>query len=294
MSDSAVIDIISQLRKQDGTFSSQEQKVADHILEDLEAAVHMNLKDIADASKVSIATVNRFCQSLGCRGFKDFKIRLAQNVAVSLQYMRQPIDRAPFSDDLVNYIFDGLLNTLSGARSQLDSETLRTCIDILAHCNRLVVIGVGGGSSNVAAESANRFFRLGISCQAISDGYQQRMVASTMGPEDVLFAISATGWPKELLDSTAIARQYGATTLALTQRASPLAKACDVTIALDNREDGDIYKPSPTRFVFNAVIDVLATGVARSRPNRSRENLRRIRSSLTALHKQTGPHPVGD
>ncbi len=294
MSDLAVIDLISQLRKQDGTFSSQEQKVADHILENLEAAVHMNLNDIATASSVSIATVNRFCQSLGCKGFKDFKIRLAQNVAVSIQYMQQPIDRAPFSDDLVNYVFDSLANTLSRTRAQLDSDVLKTCIETLAHCNRLVFLGVGGGSSNVAAEGANRFFRLGIPCQAISDGYQQRMVASTMGAEDVLFAISSTGWPQELLDSVAIARQYGATTIALTQRGSALAQSCDIAIVVDNREDGDIYKPSPSRFMFNAIIDVLATGVARGRPNMSRENLRRIRSSLTALHNQTGPQPVGD
>lgn len=294
MSDIAVIDLISQLRRQDGTFSSQEQKVADQILEDLEAAVHMNLKDIASASNVSVATVNRFCQSVGCKGFKDFKIRLAQNVAVSMQYLQPPADRAPFSDDLVNYIFDELANTLSRARAQLDSDTLKACIETLSHCNRLAFLGVGGGSSNVAAEGANRFFRLGIPCQAVSDGYQQRMLVSTLGAEDVVFAISSTGWPQELLDSVAIARQYGATTIALTQRGSPLAKACDIAIAVDNREDGDIYKPSPTRFVFNAVIDVLATGVARNRPNRSRENLRRIRSSLTALHNQTGPQPVGD
>ena len=294
MSDIAAIDIISLLRKQDGTFSSQEQKVADQILQDLEAAVHMNLKDIADASDVSVATVNRFCQSLGCKGFKEFKIRLAQNVAVSIQYMQPAMDRSPRSDDLVNYIFDTLANTLSRTRAEIDPETLNTCIEMLAHCNRLAFLGVGGGSSNVAAEGANRFFRLGIPCQAVSDGYEQRMLASVMGAEDVLFAISSTGWPQELLDSVAIARQYGATTIALTQRGSPLAKASDISITVDNREDGDIYKPSPSRFVFNAIIDVLATGVARRRPNRSRENLRRIRSSLTALHNQVGPQPVGD
>lgn len=289
-----VFDVISQLHRQDGTFSTQEQKVADQILDDLEAAVRMNLKDIADASRVSIATVNRFCKSLGCEGFKDFKIRLAQNVAVGMQYLQPPVDDAPFSDDLVGYVFDRLSYTLGRARAQLDSGALRQCIDVLAYCRFIAFFGVGGGSSNVAAEGANRFFRLGIPSEAISDGYRQRMLASTLGRKDVLFAISTTGWPQELLDSAAIARQYGAKTIALTQRGSPLAKACDIAIVVDNNEDTDIYKPSPSRYVFGATIDVVATGVARRRPNRSRENLRRIRSSLTALHKQTGAQPVGD
>lgn len=290
----AVIDIISELRKRDGTFSTQEQKVADYIIANLEQAAHETLSEIALASGVSVATVNRFCQSVGCNGFKDFKIRLAQHVAVSLRYL-QPQTRSDHpSDDLVDYIFDVLTNALERARPQLDPEIVGKAIKALAESNRIVFLGVGGGSTNVASEGANRFFRLGIPTQAISDGFQQRMVASTLNDGDVVFAISSTGWPAELLDSIAIARQYGATTLSLTQKGSPLADACDLTIGIDLEHEPDIFKPSSARSVFSAIIDVLALGVARQRPNRSRESLRRIRSSLVALHQTTRPHPIGD
>ena len=55
-----------------------------------------------------------------------------------------------------------------------------------------------------------------------------------------------------------------------------------------------MYKPTASRMVFQAVIDVLATGVAISRPEESREMLRRIRSSLVAVQNSTKPQPVGD
>jgi DNA-binding MurR/RpiR family transcriptional regulator len=294
MAPQVVIDIISQLRKQDGTLSGQEQKVADYLLGNLEGSVHETLSEIAQASDVSVATVNRFCRSLGCDGFKDFKIRLAQHVAVSLSYIQSAETMVRSSDNLTDYIFDILAKALDRTRAQLDPELLETVVDILAACNRIVFLGVGGGSTNVAAEGANRFFRLGIPSQALSDGFQQRMVASTLGKGDVVFAISSTGWPKELLDSVAIARQYGATTICLTQAGSLLATACDTAIGIDIEHELDIFKPSSVRSVFNAIIDVLAFGVARRRPDRSRENLRRIRSSLVTLHQTARPHPIGD
>jgi hypothetical protein len=46
--------------------------------------------------------------------------------------------------------------------------------------------------------------------------------------------------------------------------------------------------------VFIAIIDVLAAGAARKRPNRVKENLRRIRTSLLPLSKDVGPKPIGD
>jgi RpiR family carbohydrate utilization transcriptional regulator len=291
---SSTIDIISQLRRKDGSFSAQEQKVADHILENLEQAVHMTLTEIANASDVSVATVNRFCRSLGCEGFKEFKIRLAQNVAVSLQYLNNSTGNDTVDGELTNYIFDVATNALNQTRNQLDPKVIESAISALVTCKRLVFIGVGGSSSNIAAEGVNRFFRLGIHCDVTNDGYVQRMTASTMGEGEIIFAISSTGWPQELLDSVEIARQYGVTTICLTQGGSPLAQACDIALTVDFAEDNDIFKPSPIRYVFTAILDILATGVARKRPNRTRESLRRIRASLVALHKRTQPQPVGD
>jgi hypothetical protein len=53
-----------------------------------------------------------------------------------------------------------------------------------------------------------------------------------------------------------------------------------------------IYKPSASRVVLIAIIDVLATGTARKRPDIVRENLRRIRTSLLPLSKDSDPKPI--
>ncbi len=289
-----VIDVISQMRSLDGFLPKREQWVADFVLSNLERVAGLTQSEIAEAANVSVATVNRFCQTLGCEGFRDFNIRLAQSVAVSLQYLGGPSRTNSETDQLVTQVFGALVDGLNLARSQLDSDALERAVSVLADARRLSFIGVGGGSANVAREGANRFFRLGIPAEAHADGYFQRMLASTLSAGDVIIAISASGQPAELLDSVAIASQYGAKTIGLTKTGSPLAKAADVAIEIDIPEDQDIYKPSASRLVFIAIVDVLAAGTARRRPERVKEYLRRIRTSLVSLSDDTGPKPIGD
>lgn len=290
----AVFDIISQVRRLDGTFSKREQCVADFVLTNLNNMDRLSQADIAKSANVSVATVNRFCVTVGCEGFRDFKIRIVQSVAVSKQYLRESNGETSDHHDVVSQVFGALVDTLNLARSQLQNEAIEKATEILVDSRRISFIGVGGGSANVAREGANRFFRLGIAAEAHSDGYLQRMLSSTLEKGDVVFAISASGQPAELLDSVAIARQYGAQTISLTKTDSPLASATDVSIEIDLPEDQDIYKPSASRLVFIAILDVLAACVARKRPNRVKEYLRRIRITLLALKKDTKPSPIGD
>jgi RpiR family carbohydrate utilization transcriptional regulator len=250
--------------------------------------------EIAGATKVSVATVNRFCTTIGCDGFRDFQIRLAQSVAVSLQYLGGANGDRSESGQLVTQVFSTLVDTLTVARRQLDGKLIEAATDALANARRIAFLGVGGGSANVAREGANRFFRLGIPSEAHADGYLQRMLASTFAEGDVIVAISSSGQPDELLDSVAIAKQYGAVTISLTKTNSDLAKLADISIQIDIPEDQDIYKPSASRLVYIAIVDVLAAGAARKRPERVKENLRRIRTSLVTLSKDSGPKPIGD
>ena len=289
-----VIDLISHVRTLNGAFPKREQLVADFVLANLEGISFLSQHEIAAATEVSVATVNRFCTTIGCEGFRDFQIRLAQNVAVSLQYLGGASGDQSETGQLVTQVFSTLVDTLTLVRGQLDSEAIEQATDKLADARRIAFLGVGGGSANVAREGANRFFRLGIPAEAHADGYLQRMLSSTLTEGDVLVAISSSGQPAELLDSIAIAKQYGATTISLTKTGSDLALLTDISIQIDIPEDQDIYKPSASRLVYIAIVDVLAAGAARKRPERVKENLRRIRTSLLPLTKDPGPKPIGD
>jgi RpiR family carbohydrate utilization transcriptional regulator len=121
----------------------------------------------------------------------------------------------------------------------------------------------GAGNSGIVAQDAqHKFFRLGVTSLATSDGHMQVMSATLLGPGDCAVIISYSGRTRDLMDAADIARKNGATTIAITASGSPLASACHIHLAADHPEGYDRYSPMVSRLLHLLVIDVLATCVA--------------------------------
>ena len=58
-------------------FTRSENKVADYILKAKQEIQSMTISELAANCGVAEATVTRFCRSLGCKGFHDFKMAVA-------------------------------------------------------------------------------------------------------------------------------------------------------------------------------------------------------------------------
>lgn len=291
----AVPDVISALRAHDGKLAAQEQRVADYIKDHLEEISSLTIAELASKTKVSKPTVIRFCRSLGCEGFREFKLRLVQNLAVSLQYLDAPVDgETPSADSAIDTVLSALYATANVMRQQLDPRRLDEAKQAIIDCGQLLIAGIGGGSSMLASEAENRLFRLGVACNSVSDSYMLQMRAATLGDGDALLLISASGEADAIVSSAKIAQAYGATTICITRPHTRLAASVDIAIEIELPEDADIFKPTASRYAQLAIVDALAMSVARDIPDQTKENLRRIRASLTAYHGRTGPQPLGD
>ena len=104
----AAYDLISRLRDLDGKLNAREQRVATYVLENFGSVVEATLGEVAAAAEVSEPTVIRFCRTLGCEGFKDFKLRLAQNVAVSLQSLENSNVEARGASPTLDRVLGGI------------------------------------------------------------------------------------------------------------------------------------------------------------------------------------------
>lgn len=290
-----VADVISALERQDGKLAAREQKVADYVKANLARISSMTIAELARAAGVSTPTVVRFCRSLGSGGFREFKLRLAQNLAVSMQYFDpDPSDHPTDTEAAIDNVLAAFQASANMMRHQIDHTRMEAAKTALLGCRRMVAAGIGGGSSMLAGEAANRFFRLGIAATSVNDSYTAQMQAATLGPEDVLLLFSASGEADAMVSAAKIANSYGATSIAITVAESRLAQITDIPITFHIPENPDIFKPTAIRFTFLVVLDALALSVARARPEQTSEYLRRVRASLTAYHGRTGPQPLGD
>ncbi|MGX7875661.1 MurR/RpiR family transcriptional regulator [Mesorhizobium sp. ORM6] len=288
-------DIITrlQLMSQDGTKS--DRRLAGLVLSDLDFASKAAISEIAARVGVSEPTVTRFCRNLGCEGLRDFKFYLAQAIAIGGQYLSpEPLSRDAREQRIASAITEAAISAIQRASENLDMTTLVAVAERLATSGNVLCIGSGGISSMMATEMQNRLFRLGLPVLAQIDGQLQRMYAAVATPDTTVVAFSVSGYARSVIEAVQVAQQYGATTVAVTAPDSALAKVADTIIHLQPLEDGNIYKPTSSRYALLAIVDMIVTSVAETRGPKVLENLRRIKQSVNTLKVDDPRLPLGD
>src|SRR5438552_3301236 len=74
-------DIITRIEQLRAKLSKSEKRIVQFLLKDTHSFAHLNVKEVAAATDVSEPTVVRFCRQVGCKGFKDLKIQIIQDLA---------------------------------------------------------------------------------------------------------------------------------------------------------------------------------------------------------------------
>ncbi|WP_288472114.1 transcriptional regulator HexR [uncultured Pseudomonas sp.] len=259
-----------------------ELKVAEQVMVDPAAVMHSSMADLAHNVGVSEPTIVRFCRAIGCDGFQDLKLRLAQSLAAGASFGQFAIHENDAVEDFSLKIFDTTLHTLMDVRERLDMRALETAIEAIAKAQRVMFYGFGA-SGSVANDAQHKFFRLQLSATAYSDPHMQAMSAATLTASDAAICISQSGRSKDLLITANLVRDNGAALITICPGQTPLADLSTVNIAIDVHEDTDIYVPLTSRIAHLVVIDVLAMGVAMSRGPALVEHLKGVKRSLRSL-----------
>lgn len=278
--------LLDRLKSNPSCLSKSERKVAVVILADPNKAIRSSIASLAKAAEVSEPTVNRFCRSLECSGFPDFKLKLAQCLATGTPYVNRNVEPDDPIEQFSSKIFEATMSAIGDAQRSIDSSAFRRVVDALFQARRIEFYGLGA-SGSVAMDAQHKFFRLDTPCSAYIDVLQQRMAAAAAKPSDVIVIISNTGRTISLIETAKIARDSGATVIALTAPDSPLANASHLVLGVDNPEDTDIYTPMTSRIVHLTVLDVLATGIILKLGPEFQNHLKRIKTVLADTRVQS-------
>jgi RpiR family carbohydrate utilization transcriptional regulator len=273
-----ISDTIDQLRK-------SERKVAEYVLTNPGAIIHMRIVDLAAKAQVSEPTVIRFCRAVGCDGFQDFKLNLAQQLASSPSFGQIAVTDHDTIADSSHKVFDSTIDTLLKTRDALDPDILDRAVTALCGAKRVEFFGFGA-SGAVAADAQHKFFRLQLATAAHSDHHIQHMSAMSMQEGDVVVAISQSGRTLALLHSMELVQQMGGIVIAIAPSGSPVIRQASIPIEVDVQEDIEIYTPLSSRIAHLVVIDVLAIGVAQRKGPGLHDHLFKLKQGLRKLRVQ--------
>ncbi|MBM3565189.1 MAG: SIS domain-containing protein [Alphaproteobacteria bacterium] len=285
--DQSTHNILEVVRTRLPSLRKSDRKVADVVLADPRRIMGATVAKTAEWADVSQPTVIRFCAAIGCSGFQDFKLRIAQSLALGTPATHSVLRDTDTADAVVEKIFDYTLTSLDWARRHLDPAALNSAINMLKGAKHIEFFGFGA-SGIVAQDAQQKFPLFGVSCGAHLDSHQQIMAASMMRPGDVAVVISNTGRTRSIVEVARTARESGAGVLGVTGTDSPLANYCDTCLIIETLDNTDIYTPTISRIAALVVVDVLSTAVAlrRGEANRQRFALMKRRLNDLRLNEQ--------
>jgi RpiR family transcriptional regulator, carbohydrate utilization regulator len=264
-----------------------ENKVANYVLKHYEAVLNQSIASVAAKSKVSEPTVIRYCRSIGCKGFQDFKIQLASSLAKGTPYIHESIEESDDVKLMAEKICNYSANSLRIVNENLNIKLVEKAIDLLEKAKRIEIYG-SGTSGIVALDAQHKFFHTGANAMAYRDTHMQMMSASTLGPGDMALLFSYTGRSKNIVDAARLAKKQGAIAIGVTRKNSPLQKLCNPAILIPKIEDTSIFSPMVSRICQLIIVDILATGVAQRRGKRFKQNIKEIKKSIRGMRPKKG------
>ncbi|MEU7475135.1 MurR/RpiR family transcriptional regulator [Lentzea sp. NPDC042327] len=267
-----------------------EQRVAKVVLENPATVAHRSITEVAEQAGTSETTVTRFCKAIGVGGYPELRIALAADTARSQARANHDMggDIGPGDDlrQVVGKVAFADARAVEETAEQLDVESLAKVVEAVAGARRVDVYGFGA-SAFVAFDLQQKLHRIGLTCFAWNDTHIALTSAAVLTEADVAVGISHTGSTSETVEALRVARETGATTVALTNfPRSPITEVSDHVLTTAARETTFRSGAMASRIAQLTVIDCLFIGVAQ-------HHVDTAKTALEATYEAVSGHRLG-
>lgn len=265
-----ILDTIGAL---ENSLTKTEKKIANAILSRPNLLGQCSLSEVASQIGVGEATFIRFCRTLGFKGYADFKLDLAIELATQQKESGELLDTDVSETDSPNEIAmklqTMLMNVITETINLLDFDELEKVVEQLRQAKRIFLFGVGS-SGLTAEEVKHKLMRIGLQADAVTNNHFMYMQAALLQAGDVVMGISHSGYSEETTKALGIAKKSGATTIAITHNLrSPITEVADYVLINGNRQGYMQGDSIGTKMAQLFVLDLIYTLLVKAEPEKA-------------------------
>ena len=241
-----------------------EKRVAEAVLEDPAKTAASTISQLAELCRTSETTITRFCKAVGLPGYPQLRLTLASAAGEQPAKHLAGGDILPDDDfaQVVSKVTFANVQAVQDTAEQLDLAVLEQTVMAVAEAGRVDVYGIGA-SALVAADLQQKLHRIGLISFAWESLDLSLTSASLLGPGDVAIGISHSGETNGTIEPLAVAKENGATTVAITNfPRSSITHHARLVLTTASREIMLRSAAMASRSAQLAVVDCIFVGVA--------------------------------
>lgn len=217
-------------------FTPTEKSIADFFLTN-KSPEKLSAKNVSKKIFVSEASLSRFAQKCGYKGYREFIYNYEQSLLAENR-----TNLSAMTQEVVN-TYQNLLDT---TLHLLDEDKIVRVLQLLITHKKIYIFGMG--SSGIAAQEFKlRLMRIGLTAEAVVDPHVMAMAAALADEETLILALSMSGKNQEVLSAVKLAGEHNASVVIFTAfHGNALNSLCDEILfvaSTHNLETGSIISP---------------------------------------------------
>ena len=219
--------VIQVIRSRIDEFTKSQRILAEYMIKFPEKIGYLSIKQLADASGVSVATIVRFCNRLGYNGY----IELGQEVQKSIQFelsthMRYGIGRDTaqkrkvHKDSTFERIISIEMDSIEQMSNSVKRDDVETCIAWMSQADNVVVIG-NMGSASLASYFGYAAGKVIDKVDIINQtGAETHSAIQKINQDSLIFIIAYPRYPEPTIKMGRICKEKGCRIISITNNSN--------------------------------------------------------------------------
>lgn len=279
------MNILLRIKENKENYTSTEKLIAKYILENKNEVLKYSAQILGEKTNTSAAAVIRFSKKIGCKGFSDLKMNLAQSNQVEESNSDMDIIFGR-DDDIASLVDKGCrlnMNTVLKTYQLINIDDLEKAINLLCNASTVYLFGVGG-SEIIVNDIEQKLLRIGKKVIYNRDLHIQMTFTQSMTKDDVALIISYSGTTSGLVDISKILVEKDIQYISLTQiNQNPISKNSTVSLKVPNEEKALRIGAVSSRIASLVITDLLYYGVFKQDYDNHKENLVDSKNNVSVL-----------
>jgi len=221
-----------RIRRERADMSKSFARLADYLLDSYIEASFMTASELAHSLNLDAATVVRFSQHLGYKGYPELLREIRDKVRRDLLIRPKQAENPTSIPGVVDSAMHNLIRELEQTRISLDTDSLAKLVDEIGQARRIIVMveaPAQPAAYNLLYFLEQGGFQIYIARPGVVD--LARTIHSAQ-PKDLLLAMDVSGQSPSIAQALSTAQSRGIRTATIAGAASlPSTRAADVVLA---------------------------------------------------------------
>jgi DNA-binding MurR/RpiR family transcriptional regulator len=259
--------------------SSKHKRLASFVLDNKVVFSFTTASQLAARTGTSAATVVRFAQALGYKGFSEMRSVIRSEMPsymTSVERMQARLGRHPDQTETSDSIFATDIRNIERTAGNLLSVQLDEAVQKISKAGHILVVGSGLSSAS-ALLLAHSLKVIGLDARAVlHGGLVQAVELANLDQNSLLIVIDLWRYTRSAIRAVEYAARSNIPNIAITDSlVSPLAEAADIVFEVAT--ESSYHSVSTTAVV--ALINVLVSMLSYTMPDKALESLRRVEAA---------------